>query len=72
MHSVIYYTNSVVRIATSFLQRSKTIKAFDIGDCYTKVKEYVQVVISDPVRKDWQSMDSALTDVLIDCFEAHG
>ena len=58
---------------TSILQWSKTIKALDISDCYTKFKENVQRCnFWSRVRKDCQSMDSTLTDMLIDYFEYHG
>ena len=48
VHSVIWILHQQCGMHTSFLQWSKTIKALDIGDCYTKVKGNVQDVISDP------------------------
>ena len=67
------YIIPTVWYAYFILQWSKTIKALDIGDCNTKVKENVQRCnFWFRVKKDCQSIDSTLTDTVIDHFEAHG
>ena len=49
----------------------KTIRELDINDCYRKVKGNMQKCnLWNGVRKDYQSMDSTLTMLLIDSFEA--
>ena len=67
---IIYITPVVCMVCILHcLQWSKTIRALD---SYKKVKESVQrCYFWSRVRKDCQSMNSTLTDFLIECFEPY-